>query len=97
MAFVEDSSQVVAVAGFRISERLASGKFMYVDDLITDEENRSKGYGSRLFDWLVARAKKERCKEFELDSGVHRFDAHRFYLKKRMHITCHHFRLLLDA
>lgn len=28
---------------------------------------------------------------FSLDSGVHRSDAHRFYLMKRMKIAAHHF------
>ncbi|MGZ5001726.1 MAG: GNAT family N-acetyltransferase, partial [Chthoniobacterales bacterium] len=31
-----------------------------------------------------------------LDSGVQRFDAHRFYLMKRMKISSHHFSLELD-
>jgi hypothetical protein len=30
-----------------------------------------------------------------LDSGVQRFAAHRFYLARRMDITCHHFALKL--
>lgn len=95
LAFVEDNDQIVAVAGFRIMNNLAYGKFLFVDDLITDSENRSKGYGDTLFDWLVAFAKKEGCQEFHLDSGVQRFHAHRFYLRKRMSITSHHFGLSL--
>jgi len=35
------------------------------------------------------------CQSFELDSGVQRFDAHRFYLTNRMQIPSHHFRLSL--
>jgi hypothetical protein len=27
----------------------------------------------------------------DLDSGVHRHDAHRFYLRERMLISAHHF------
>jgi hypothetical protein len=30
-----------------------------------------------------------------LDSGVRRFDAHRFYLNKRMNISSHHFSMVL--
>jgi hypothetical protein len=33
----------------------------------------------------------------DLDSGVTRFDAHRFYLRERMHIQSHHFALALPA
>jgi len=81
----------IVVAGFRISENFFVGKFLYIDDLITDSQNRSKGYGDQLFDWLIDYAKKEGCQELHLDSGVQRFDAHRFYLRKRMKIIAHHF------
>jgi GNAT superfamily N-acetyltransferase len=68
---------------------------LYVDDLVTDETIRSKGYGKQLLDWLIAEARRTGCQTFELDSGVQRFDAHRFYLTNRMIIAAHHFRLVL--
>jgi GNAT superfamily N-acetyltransferase len=83
--------QVKAVAGFRISECLAFGKFLYVDDLVTAESDRSQGYGEQLFTWLVAYAKEQSCAEFHLDSGVQRFAAHRFYFRQRLTITSYHF------
>ncbi|MFZ0060639.1 MAG: GNAT family N-acetyltransferase [Pyrinomonadaceae bacterium] len=86
---------VKAVAGFRISECLAWGKFLYVDDLVTSSSDRSEGYGGILFDWLVDYARSAGCDKFHLDSGVQRFDAHRFYLRKRMAIEAHHFGLKL--
>jgi GNAT superfamily N-acetyltransferase len=95
LAFLIDG-EVKAVAGFRISECLAWGKFLYVDDLVSKSGERSKGYGGALFDWLVEHAKAEGCDQFHLDSGVHRFAAHRFYLLKRMIIDCHHFGLKLN-
>ena len=94
LAYLRDGD-VKAVAGFRISECLASGKFLYVDDLVAKSGERSKGFGGMLFDWLVEYAKKEGCEEFHLDSGVQRFGAHRFYLNRRMIIDCHHFSLKL--
>jgi len=95
LLFLEAGCEVRALAGYRISECLAWGKFLYVDDLVTREADRSKGYAGLLMDWLLAEAAKERCDEFHLDSGVHRFPAHRFYLMKRLDITCHHFALKL--
>jgi GNAT superfamily N-acetyltransferase len=89
--------EVKAVAGFRISENLAWGKFLYVDDLVSGKDDRSKGYGGALFDWLVAHARENDCDQFHLDSGVHRFQAHRFYLLKRMAIEAHHFGLKLKS
>jgi GNAT superfamily N-acetyltransferase len=96
LAYLADG-EVKAVAGFRISECLAWGKFLYVDDLVSKEGERSKGYGGALFDWLVEHAREHNCAQFHLDSGVQRFAAHRFYLHKRMSIEAHHFGLRLQG
>lgn len=96
LAFLEDELGVVrSVAGYRVMEKLHSGRTLYVDDLVTDADSRSKGHGDRLFDWLVARARALGCDEFSLDSGTQRVDAHRFYLRKRMKISAFHFSLPL--
>jgi GNAT superfamily N-acetyltransferase len=91
-----DAGRVVAVAGFRLLEQLKAGLVLYVDDLVTDEAARSKGHGDTLLHWLIAYAREQGCKAFELDSGVHRHGAHRFYLRHRMHINAYHFVLNLD-
>jgi GNAT superfamily N-acetyltransferase len=95
LAFVEVDGAVTSVAGFRISECLAWGVFMYVDDLVTDENIRSKGYGKVMLSWLLQYAERSGCKQLHLDSGVQRFGAHRFYLTHGMDITCHHFGMML--
>ena len=93
----KQGDEVVAVAGYRVTELLAWGKTLYVDDLATGSTRRGSGYGSRLFDWLLDEARRQGCAELHLDSGVHRFDAHRFYLQKGMDITSHHFAIKLDG
>ena len=95
LALLEGDGHVVGAGGFRFIENLFSGRIMYVDDLVTDAGARSRGYGKTLLHWLVARARAAGCQSFELDSGVQRFDAHRFYLTNRMQISSHHFRLSL--
>ena len=91
LAFLTDKKIVKAVAGYRYSESLSWGKFLYVDDLVTSEKSRSHGYGQQLLKWLVTEAKAHKCDQFHLDSGVQRFGAHRFYLASRMDIIAHHF------
>jgi predicted GNAT superfamily acetyltransferase len=95
LAFLTDKKIVRAAAGFRFSESLSWGKFMYVDDLVTAEKFRSQGHGQRLFRWLVSEAKAKDCDQLHLDSGVQRFGAHRFYLASRMDIIAHHFSIKL--
>lgn len=84
-------ARVVAVAGFRILHQLKNGLVLYVDDLVTDEAARSGGHGDALLQWLVAHARALGCVAFELDSGVHRHGAHRFYFRQRMRISAYHF------
>jgi GNAT superfamily N-acetyltransferase len=92
LAYLFDT-EVKAVAGFRISECLAWKKFLYIDDLVAKSTERSKGYGGELFDWIIEYARIENCNEVHLDSAVHRFAAHRFYMNRRMIIVGHHFSL----
>lgn len=95
LAYLEKDGEILAAAGFRVIDNLASGRMLYVDDLVTENARRSEGHGRALLDWLIERAKTENCQFLELDSGVQRFDAHRFYLTQRMVISSHHFRLKL--
>ena len=96
LAFLEAAGEVRAVAGYRFLESLFSGRFLYLDDLVTRARDRSAGYGGKLFDWLVDQAREKNCHHLELDSGVQRFAAHRFYLIKRMKISSYHFSLPID-
>lgn len=98
LAYMADADGTVrGVAGFRRMEMLFSGRTVYVDDLVTDAACRSRGYGDRMLDWLIAKARAEGCTEFSLDSGTQRVEAHRFYLRKRMKISSFHFSLPLTA
>ncbi len=93
LAYVEEAEEIRAVAGYRVMNKLFNRRALYVDDLVTRALDRSKGYGDALFEWLLAEGERLDCAALELDSGVQRFEAHRFYLRKRMAITSHHFAL----
>ena len=95
LAFIEDEGRVVSVAGFRVQTMLWSGKTLYVDDLVTDEVHRSKGYGEAMLKGLIALAQGAGCETFALDSGVHRQEAHAFYFRQGLRITDFHFQLPL--
>jgi GNAT superfamily N-acetyltransferase len=91
LVYVEDAGAPVAAAGFRISEWLAWGKALYVDDLICLESHRGKGFAEALMAWMEDLARKEGCAQFHLDSGTHRLGAHRFYHRLKLGITSFHF------
>jgi len=91
IAYIQESDRVVAVAGYLFRETLADGCFLNVDDLVTDEATRSQGHGSALLAWLVAHAVEHKCTGVQLDSGVQRLDAHRFYDREAFQKTSYHF------
>lgn len=92
LAYREDETGAIrAVAGYRYYEKLFSGKNLYVDDLVTDSTQRSRGHGRALLAWLCEEARAHGCAQLELDSGVQRFEAHRFYFRERMHVSAYHF------
>ena len=91
LVYLKSNNIICATAGFRYSENLAWGKFLYVDDLVTSSTQRSKGYGKLLLDWLKEQAKLNNCVGLHLDSGVQRIDAHSFYSRENMAHTSHHF------
>jgi GNAT superfamily N-acetyltransferase len=91
VAALFEEGQCLAAAGYRIATSFVSGRYLYVDDLVTAERCRSQGYGRRLNDYLVDVARRQGCKSIELDSNVRRHDAHRFYFRERYVITAFHF------
>lgn len=91
MAYLRYEEKIVAVAGYRIAHTLAWGRFLYVDDLITDSTQRSRGFGKQMLDWLIEQARTEGCMELHLDSGMQRTDAHRFYEREKMNRAGYHF------
>ena len=93
VAFVEKDGEVLCVAGFVIGRKLAWGRHIYIDDLVTNETRRSSGAGREMIKWLENHARETGCDEIHLDSGVQRFGAHRFYLRQGFRISSHHFSL----
>lgn len=86
-----ENDLVVSIAGYRYSEALAWGKFIYIDDFVTHPDARGKGYGGQLLEHVKALAMEHNLDAVHLDSGHTRFDAHRVYLNHGFEIRSHHF------
>lgn len=90
-AAADDDGVPRGVAGYRFIEMLYCGKILVVDDLVTDEDTRSRGFGKQLLDWLVELARERGCEQLHLDSGVQRHRAHRFYFREGLVVNAFHF------
>ena len=88
-AIEAESAEVVvaeqdgAIAGFfTIYDDIHSVRFgrrAWVEDLAVDPERRSQGIGKALIAAALDWAREHDCSHMELDSGLGRVDAHRFY------------------
>ena len=81
----------VGVAGWRILATTVTIRKLYVDDLVTVGSERSRGVGALMLTELMERAKVAGCQILDLDSGVQRGDAHRFYMREGLTISAFHF------
>jgi GNAT superfamily N-acetyltransferase len=77
-----ENDDIQSVAGVAIQTNLYLDKHLFIYELVTNEANRSKGYGEQMINFLIHYAKENGCKHIALESGVQREDAHRFYEQK---------------
>jgi GNAT superfamily N-acetyltransferase len=91
LACLSDGHEIMSVAGYRISEWLAGGKYLELEDFVSKASARSRGYGAKLFDWISGIAAAEGCNQLRLVSNVRRVAAHRFYLRKGMSLEAYYF------
>jgi GNAT superfamily N-acetyltransferase len=82
MAALYENEKIAAVTGFMTMITLYNGNFIWVCDLVTDSDSRSKGYGEALLSYVHNWAKENGYDIVSLSSGLQRVDAHRFYENK---------------
>lgn len=92
MCVAVEGDAVLGVAVYRIYENTFDGVKMYVDDLVTDEAQRSTGVGRALMEHLQQLARAAGCESYTLDSGVQRAQAHKFYFREGMVVTSFSFK-----
>lgn len=82
LAALYEGNNIAAVTGFMPMITLYNGEFIWVCDLVTDENHRSQGYGKALLSYVENWAKENGYGIVSLSSGLQRHDAHRFYGEK---------------
>jgi ribosomal protein S18 acetylase RimI-like enzyme len=83
--------KVAALAGFRVQENLVYGRFLYVDDLVSDESARGAGFGAQLIERLKIETKTRGCGKLVLDTALSNSLAQRFYFRCGMLATAMRF------
>ena len=87
----------LALAGYRLQENLVYGRFLYVDDLVTDAPARGGRWGARLLEALTTVATEAGCVCLVLDTGVSNARAQRFYFREGLMTSALRFHKRLEG
>lgn len=79
---IENMTDVIALAGYRLQENLIYGPFLYVDDLVTLDTARGTHCGAQLLQALQKIGKEAGCARLVLDTGLANSLAQRFYFRQ---------------
>jgi GNAT superfamily N-acetyltransferase len=96
LAALGEHGACVGVALYRVLVTTRA-RILFVDDLVTSPDARSRGVGASLFGELERRGRAAGCQRVELDSGMTNHGAHRFYYRHRMAAIALHFAKDLHA
>lgn len=90
-AVVFENEKAVALSGIWFNTKLWTGKYIELDNVVTDKNFRSKGAGKLLNNFATEKAKQLGCKYIVLDAFAENRDAHRFYFRDGYVIGGFHF------
>lgn len=95
MAVLMAGARIATLAVYRCHHTTFHGRRFYIDDLVTDTADRGRGFGRRMLGWCEERARARGCTMLDLESGVQRQAAHRFYFREGFAIAAFSFRKAL--
>jgi GNAT superfamily N-acetyltransferase len=79
----DDGRLVGFCTGYQDMHSVRFGYRVWVEDLAVDSERRSEGIGKAILDAAKDWARERGATHLELDSGIDRPDAHRFYEREQ--------------
>jgi len=76
---VFEDENCLGISGFWVGNKLWCGKYLELDNIVVKNEQRSKGVGKLIFDFLGRKAIELDCTMLSLDSYTVNFKAHKFF------------------
>lgn len=86
----------LGLTGYWIGTKLWSGKYIEIDNFIVRNQNRSRGIGKMICDYIEHKANELNCSMIVLDAFAGNFPAHRFYYNQGFGPKGFHFVKILD-
>ncbi|KAF1033504.1 MAG: hypothetical protein GAK37_00104 [Pseudomonas sp.] len=79
---VRENGEVLGLAGYRLTENLLYGRFIYVDDLVVDARLQRRKLGEQLLEHVRQITRQLGYRFLILDTGMHMPLAQRFYFRQ---------------
>ncbi|MCM4160042.1 GNAT family N-acetyltransferase [Antarcticibacterium flavum] len=83
--------EVIGVFGLWFMTRHYAGKSCEPDHVFIKTEYQNKGLGKQIFEFIFQYAEDKGCETAELNSYVHNFRSHKFYMNHGFVIKGYHF------
>lgn len=91
IVYVIQDEEIICIAGFTIGDKLSWGKYLFIEDFVTNKSIKSIEAAKALLDFIKIYAKQQKCNSIHLDSSIQKEEAHKFYLSQEMKIDSYHF------
>lgn len=88
-AFLDE--KMIGISGYWIASMFYCGRYLQASNLVVDRNNRKKGIGKKLLNYLEIKAKKLDCKKLVLDSYVENKKSHSLFFHENFYIRGFHF------
>lgn len=75
--------KAIGACGIWTAERFWCGKYMEVDNVVVDQNQRNGGLGELMMGWVEKEAKRLKCRVVIADSYTYNHASHRFYFRQR--------------
>ncbi len=88
---VYSSRELIGVFGLWFMTRHYSGRSCEPDHIFINPSWQNRGIGKEIFNFIFTYAQKKGCETAELNSYVHNFRSHKFYMNHGFEIKGYHF------
>jgi len=86
-----DGERLLGVCGAWIATKVWCGRYLEVDNLVVDSNQRSCGVGTQLLDFMEKLGRESDCRILVLDSYTSNYSSHRLYHRLNYEIKGFHF------
>lgn len=92
-----DGDRMLGVCGAWIATKVWCGRYLEVDNLVVDPNQRSRGVGTQLLDFMEQIGRESDCRILVLDSYTSNYSSHRLYHRLNYEIKGFHFVKMLGG